>query len=74
MIILVEPRPRIFVDHAPGRQRPERDSGQKPLSLDESVFLTEADDQNSLDLDEALNKLAGFDARLTRRDLCTTAA
>lgn len=55
---------RILVDHARGNQRQKRGSGKKPVSLDESVFLTEADDTNLVDLDAALNKLAKFDARL----------
>lgn len=55
---------RFLVDHARAGQRQKRGSGQKPLPLDESVFLTEADDLDLVDLDTALNKLAEFDARL----------
>ena len=56
---------RILVDHARSRQRQKRGSGQKPLSLDESKFLTEAGDPDLVDLDAALNKLGAFDARLS---------
>lgn len=55
---------RFLVDHARAGLRQKRGSGQKPLTLDESVFMTEADDLDLVDLDAALNKLANFDARL----------
>lgn len=56
---------RILVDHARSGQRLKRGSGKKPVSLDESIYLTETQDVNLLDLDTALNKLAEFDARLS---------
>jgi len=58
---------RILVDHARSQQRQKRGSGQKPLSLDESLFMSDTGNLDAidlLDLDEALNKLAAFDARL----------
>jgi len=57
---------RILVDHARGKQRKKRASGQRPLTLDESIVLTEEGDPRLIDLDEALNKLEAFDARLAR--------
>lgn len=57
---------RILVDHARSRNRQKRFSGQRPLTLDESVLLTEEGDPRIADLDEALNKLEAFDARLAR--------
>jgi len=55
---------RILVDHARGRQRLKRGSGQKPLSFDDSMLLPEGEAVDVVDLDAALNKLADFDARL----------
>lgn len=58
---------RILVDHARGQQRLKRGAGQKPVSLDESLIAADTGELDSidlLDLDEALNKLAEFDARL----------
>jgi RNA polymerase sigma factor (TIGR02999 family) len=57
---------RILVDHARGKRRQKRGSGRKPLSLDESAMLIEDGDPRLVDLDDALNKLAEFDARLAR--------
>ncbi len=57
---------RILVDHARSRKRLKRGAGQKPISLDESALPSIAVDSNLVDLDEALNKLAAFDARLAR--------
>ncbi len=57
---------RILVDHARGRQRQKRGDGVKPMSLDESAVLSESGDPRLVDLDEALNKLERFDARLAK--------
>ena len=57
---------RILVDHARGRDRQKRGDGIKPISLDESIMLSESGDPRLVDLDEALNKLETFDARLAR--------
>ncbi len=57
---------RILVDHARSRNRQKRGDGKRPLSLDDSALLVEGGDPRLLDLDEALNKLADFDARLAK--------
>jgi RNA polymerase sigma factor (TIGR02999 family) len=57
---------RILVDHARGKNRQKRDSGAKPLSLEESAVLSEDSDPRLIDLDQALNKLETFDARLAK--------
>ncbi len=55
---------RILVDHARARLRHKRDGGRKPLTLDESIVLSEQGDPRLIDLDEALEKLERFDERL----------
>lgn len=57
---------RILVDHARGKRRKKRSPGQPLLSLDESIMLSGEGDPRLVDLDEALNKLEAFDARLAR--------
>ena len=57
---------RILVDHARGKHRQKRGAGVKPISLDESAILSESGDPRLIDLDEALNKLEAFDARLAK--------
>ncbi|NOX70384.1 MAG: RNA polymerase subunit sigma-24 [Gammaproteobacteria bacterium] len=57
---------RILVDHARGKKRIKRNAGIKPLSLDESIVLSDYADPRLVDLDEALNKLETFDARLAK--------
>lgn len=57
---------RVLVDHARSRNRQKRSSGQRLLTLDESILLTDEGDPRIADLDEALNKLEAFDARLAR--------
>ncbi|HNP64660.1 MAG TPA: ECF-type sigma factor [Woeseiaceae bacterium] len=57
---------QILVDHARSKRRKKRDPGMKPLSLDESIMLSEEGDPRLVDLDDALNKLETFDARLAR--------
>ncbi|HNP64312.1 MAG TPA: sigma-70 family RNA polymerase sigma factor [Woeseiaceae bacterium] len=57
---------RILVDHAREKGRQKRGDGIKPISLDESIVLSESGDPRLVDLDEALNKLETFDARLAR--------
>jgi RNA polymerase sigma factor (TIGR02999 family) len=56
---------RILVDHARGRQRGKRGAGIKAHSFDEAIDIGEANDPRLVDLDDALNKLAEFDARLS---------
>lgn len=57
---------RILVDHARASRRKKRNDGEKPLPLDESAVLAPEGDPRILDLDDALNKLAEFDARLSK--------
>jgi len=57
---------RILVDHARSKHRQKRSPGQPLLSLNESIMLAEDGDPRLVDLDEALNKLEAFDARLAR--------
>jgi len=56
---------RILVDHARGRQRDKRGAGKKAHSFDEAIDIGEANDPRLVDLDDALNKLTEFDARLS---------
>jgi RNA polymerase sigma-70 factor, ECF subfamily len=56
---------RILVDHARGRQRGKRGAGKRAHSFDEAIDVGEASDPRLVDLDDALNKLAVFDARLS---------
>lgn len=55
---------RVLVDHARRKQRAKRGGPARELTLDEAVYLSEAGDPRILELDEALNKLATFDARM----------
>ncbi len=55
---------RVLVDHARGKRRKKRGDGVTPVSFDESIALSEESDPRVIDLDEALNKLERFDARL----------
>lgn len=57
---------RILVDHARSKHRQKRSPGKPLLSLNESIMLSEEGDPRLVDLDEALNKLEAFDARLAR--------
>jgi len=57
---------RILVDHARQNKRKKRNDGEKPLPLDESAVLAPEGDPRILYLDDALNRLAEFDARLSK--------
>jgi RNA polymerase sigma factor (TIGR02999 family) len=57
---------RLLVDHARGRQRDKRGSGQTKLSLDEGLGLTVESDPDVLALDEALSKLQALDEQQAR--------
>lgn len=57
---------RILVDHARSKHRKKRSPGQPLLSLQDSIMLSEEGDPRLVDLDDALNKLEAFDARLAR--------
>jgi len=54
---------RILVEYARSHNRQKRGSGDKPVPLEEAVMVGPEIDATILDLDEALNRLAEFDAR-----------
>lgn len=54
---------RLLVDHARGRQRAKRGSGQVKISLDEGLGLTVESDPDVLALDDALTRLQALDPR-----------
>lgn len=56
---------RILVDHARSRQAAKRGGGGKQLTFDEAVALDQTDDA-LVEFDQALQKLAGFDARMAK--------
>lgn len=57
---------RILVDHARSRSRDKRGGVQAQITFDESVFISPQSEAAVLDLDEALDKLAGFDERAAK--------
>src|SRR5689334_17946078 len=54
---------QILVDHARRRGAGKRGSGVAEVTLDEALVPAQADNSDLLLLDEALSKLAAFDAR-----------
>ena len=56
----------ILVDHARTRQRDKRGGGQASVALDEALKLSHPSEPNLVELDEALNTLAGQDPRKSR--------
>jgi RNA polymerase sigma-70 factor (ECF subfamily) len=54
---------RIMVDHARARHALKRGAGAIRVTLDEAALVTEGRAEELLALDEALEKLAGFDRR-----------
>jgi RNA polymerase sigma-70 factor, ECF subfamily len=56
----------ILVDHARGLCRAKRGGGLHPLALDEALVYSPAISESILELDEALTRLAEFDARKAR--------
>ena len=56
----------ILVDHARTKQRDKRGGGQASVALDEALKLSHPSEPNLVELDEALNTLAGQDARKSR--------
>jgi RNA polymerase sigma factor (TIGR02999 family) len=56
---------RILVDHARARSREKRGGGRMQVTLSEQLSASAADD-DLLDLDEALGRLAAFDERKAR--------
>jgi RNA polymerase sigma factor (TIGR02999 family) len=57
---------RILVDHARAHGAGKRGSGERPVSLDETLVLTAAPDVDLLALDEALTRLAAIDVQQSR--------
>jgi len=57
---------RVLVDHARGRGAAKRGGGRERVSLDQADPVAESPDVDMLALDEAMNRLAGFDARKSR--------
>lgn len=56
----------ILVNHARDRRRLKRGGDRKRLPLDDALAVFEEKAIDLLALDEALEKLAGFDRRLSR--------
>ena len=57
---------RIMVDHARKRHSAKRGAGAVKVALDETTLVTEARAEDLLALDEALEKLAAFDRRMSQ--------
>lgn len=57
---------RILVDHARGKQRAKRGGQARRLTLDEGAIATDECPPQILELDAALDKLAGIDAQLAQ--------
>jgi len=56
----------ILVDHARTKHRDKRGGAQASVALDEALKLSHPSEPNLVELDEALNTLAGQDARKSR--------
>jgi RNA polymerase sigma factor (TIGR02999 family) len=54
---------RILVDHAKGNRRQKRGGGAQRVDLDEALLVGGQEDSGILALDDALTRLAAFDAR-----------
>jgi RNA polymerase sigma-70 factor (ECF subfamily) len=57
---------RVLVDHARARQTAKRGSAAQRVPLEESLLLTDEQSDELMALDEALERLAQFDARQSR--------
>jgi len=57
---------RILVDHARGKHREKRGGGLHRIALDEEMSVSPRRDEDLVELDEALNKLAKVDPRQAR--------
>ncbi len=53
----------VLVDHARAQRRQKRGGGQRPLPLDEDLFLPPQRPDHLLALDEALTRLTALDTR-----------
>jgi RNA polymerase sigma factor (TIGR02999 family) len=56
----------ILVDYARTKQRDKRGGGQVGVALDEAHKLSHPSEPSLVELDEALSRLAGWDARKSR--------
>jgi RNA polymerase sigma factor (TIGR02999 family) len=54
---------RVLVDHARTKHRAKRGGGERPISLDEKLVISQERTEDLLALDDALNKLARLDPR-----------
>lgn len=54
---------RILVDHARSKNRQKRGGDQLRIPLTDDLFVTSRNDEDVLEVDEALNKLAELDPR-----------
>ncbi len=54
---------RVLVDHARARSAAKRGGGSVGITLQEGLLSGDAPDDRLLELDEALDRLAGFDSR-----------
>ena len=57
---------RLVIEFARGRAALKRGGGQRPVSLDEAALGAEDQSEALLELDEALERLAALNDRLTR--------
>ncbi|MBX9790965.1 MAG: sigma-70 family RNA polymerase sigma factor [Pirellulales bacterium] len=57
---------RILVDHARRKQREKRGGGMHRIALNEELSVSPRRDEDLVELDEALNKLAKIDPRQAR--------
>lgn len=57
---------RILVDHARGKRRLKRGSGQPKIALDEELTLSPRNDEDLILLDDVLNKLEETNPRRVR--------
>jgi len=54
---------RVLIDHARGHARDKRGGGQVPIPLDEALVFSPERSEEFLELNSALERLAGMDAR-----------
>lgn len=57
---------RILVDHARAHAAGKRGDGERPVSLDEALVLTDMPNIDLLALDQVLTRLAAFDLQQSR--------
>ena len=57
---------RILVDHARSRERAKRGGGATPVTLENVALVASDPPEGLVALDEALERLAAFDARKAR--------